>query len=349
MAADAAPMREPDREPPTSPAGWMPTDPAAALLPLVCVGALIASGPGKPGLTSTGSCCRARSCSSPSPHSCCCLLPGRGSCMEPHGGRSWPRPGWRPGPRRPPSRSPTPSGAGWRSRSPGSGSACCSVAECRWRWPRWPPPGWQSATPIALWIGDDAGEFFEENASRRYPLGYRNAEAVSLLRGRPVLMLVLAAARDLDWRRARVAGAATLSIELAVLSQRAHRPLRRVDRRGRAGRRPPRAAADARLHAAGDPTRDSGAPWLLDVFHGGGRVRGFDRAAAHRLRGDGSDLGGRVRARGHRRQNRPPAFARRGRLVSGASGSPSGWCSRRRRLGLARADGGPAGPSRPDR
>ena len=37
MAADAAPRREPDREPPTSPGGWTPTGPAAALLPLVCV------------------------------------------------------------------------------------------------------------------------------------------------------------------------------------------------------------------------------------------------------------------------------------------------------------------------
>ena len=68
------------------------------------------------------------------------------------------------------------------------------------------------ATLIALWIGDDAGEFFEENASLRYPLGYRNAEAaffgVALWP-----MLVLAAARSLDWRaRGALVGAATLSI-----------------------------------------------------------------------------------------------------------------------------------------
>jgi hypothetical protein len=75
------------------------------------------------------------------------------------------------------------------------------------------------ATLVALWVGDNAAEFFEEDATLRYPLGYRNAEAaffgVALWP-----MLVLAAARDLDWRaRGALLGAATLSIELAVLSQ----------------------------------------------------------------------------------------------------------------------------------
>jgi O-Antigen ligase len=75
------------------------------------------------------------------------------------------------------------------------------------------------ASLIALWVGDNAADFFEENAALRYPLGYRNAEAAFFLIA-VFPMLTLAAARELDWRaRGALLGAATLSIELAVLSQ----------------------------------------------------------------------------------------------------------------------------------
>jgi len=75
------------------------------------------------------------------------------------------------------------------------------------------------ATLIALWVGDNAVEFLEDDATLRYPLGYRNAVAAFF--GIAMLpMLVLAAARDLDWRaRCVLVGSATLAMELAVLSQ----------------------------------------------------------------------------------------------------------------------------------
>jgi hypothetical protein len=75
------------------------------------------------------------------------------------------------------------------------------------------------ATLIALWTGSRPEDFFETDATLRYPLGYRNAEAAFfLITLWP--MLGLAASRDLDWRwRASLTAAATLAIELAVLAQ----------------------------------------------------------------------------------------------------------------------------------
>lgn len=75
------------------------------------------------------------------------------------------------------------------------------------------------ATLIALWVGDNAAEFFEDDATLRYPLGYRNAEAAFF--GIALWpMIVLAASKDLDWRaRAALLASATLSIELAILSE----------------------------------------------------------------------------------------------------------------------------------
>jgi hypothetical protein len=75
------------------------------------------------------------------------------------------------------------------------------------------------ATLIALWTGNNSQDFFETDATLRYPLGYRNAEgAFFLIALWP--MLGLAASRELDWRwRAALTATATLAIELAVLSQ----------------------------------------------------------------------------------------------------------------------------------
>jgi O-Antigen ligase len=75
------------------------------------------------------------------------------------------------------------------------------------------------ATLAVLWAGSDAGEFFEADATLRYPLGYRNAVAAFFLMALWP-MLTFAASRDLDWRlRGLLLATSTLSIELAVLAQ----------------------------------------------------------------------------------------------------------------------------------
>jgi hypothetical protein len=75
------------------------------------------------------------------------------------------------------------------------------------------------ATLIALWAGSSSRDFFETDATLRYPLGYRNAEAAFFLIALWP-MLGLAASRDLDWRwRAALTASGTLAIEIAVLAQ----------------------------------------------------------------------------------------------------------------------------------
>lgn len=126
------------------------------------------------------------------------------------------------------------------------------------------------ATLLALWLGDAATKFFEEDATLRYPLGYRNAVAAFFLIGF-FPMLVLAASAELDWRpRGALLGAATLSIELAVLSQSrgavfaiagALAVLLAVH--------PARLRILAYLAIAAIPAAVS-LPWLLDVYQGEG-------------------------------------------------------------------------------
>ena len=259
--------------------------------------------------------------------------------MARHGSRCWPSSGWRPGRwprrsgrRRPRSRSPTPS-ACWPTRSrSGSGIWLCLLLGRSMLLALAPLAAAGAvvavATLIALWIGDNAGEFFEEDATLRYParLSQRRGR---LLRGRPV-----ADARAGGGARSRLAGARRvagggdpLDRARSALAEPSRR-LRRGGRRRRAGRRPPRAAADARLHAARGPARGSGAPLAAGrVPARRGRDRGLDSAAAHRLRGDGGDLGGRVRAGGDRRPNRPTTLARRGEARQrGPLGRPRRWC-----------------------
>jgi hypothetical protein len=75
------------------------------------------------------------------------------------------------------------------------------------------------ATLIALWAGNRPEDFFETDATLRYPLGYRNAEAAFFLIALWP-MLGLAASRQLDWPwRALLTASGTLAIELAVLAQ----------------------------------------------------------------------------------------------------------------------------------
>jgi O-antigen ligase len=126
------------------------------------------------------------------------------------------------------------------------------------------------ATLIALWTGDSAADFFETDATLRYPIGYRNAEAAFLLIALwPTV--VLAVRRELDWRlRAGLTGAATLMIELAVLAQSRASPFA--------------AAAAAMVLVLAHPLRFRtllwlcaaavpaalALPWLLDVYEHGG-------------------------------------------------------------------------------
>jgi hypothetical protein len=74
-------------------------------------------------------------------------------------------------------------------------------------------------TLIALWTGSNSLDFFELDATLRYPIGYRNAEAAFFLMA-VLPAVVLAASGELDWRlRGLLLGSATLMIELAVLAQ----------------------------------------------------------------------------------------------------------------------------------
>ncbi len=200
------------------------------------------------------------------------------------------------------------------------------------------------ATLIALWVGDNAAEFFEEDATLRYPLGYRNAEAAFFgLALWP--MLVLAAARDLDWRaRGALLGVATLSIELAILSQsRAALFAVVVAAAALVAAHPARLRMLGYLALAALPAALS-LPWLLDVF----QADGGDTAAsipplhtacvAMAVSSLASAVLGVIVARTDPRL--APDAARlvgRGLLVALALVVVAGV------VGLARADGGPAG------
>ena len=75
------------------------------------------------------------------------------------------------------------------------------------------------ATLGALWLGDNSRELLELDGTIRYPLGYRNAVAAFFIVGM-LPMIVLAANREIDPRlRVALAGTATLSLELTILSQ----------------------------------------------------------------------------------------------------------------------------------
>ncbi len=74
-------------------------------------------------------------------------------------------------------------------------------------------------TLIVLWTGTNSLDFLDNEATLRYPIGYRNGEAAFFLMA---LMptIVLATSRELDWRlRGVLLGSATLMVELSVLAQ----------------------------------------------------------------------------------------------------------------------------------
>ena len=125
-------------------------------------------------------------------------------------------------------------------------------------------------TLVVLWTGDNAADFFEDDATLRYPLGYRNAEAAYFAIALWP-MLVLAIARELDWRlRGALFGTATLALQLGVLSQSRSALFAVV-----VGAALVIALHPARLRMAGllalvsAPVAVS-LPWLLDVYQAGG-------------------------------------------------------------------------------
>jgi hypothetical protein len=129
------------------------------------------------------------------------------------------------------------------------------------------------ATLIALWTGSNAQDFFETDATLRYPLGYRNAEAAFFL---IVLwpMLGLAVSRELDWRwRAVLTASATVAIELAMLSQSRAAPIAAVVALVvLLAFHPSRLRTVMWLAAMVVPAAIA-LPWLLDVFqHEGGNT-----------------------------------------------------------------------------
>jgi hypothetical protein len=123
------------------------------------------------------------------------------------------------------------------------------------------------ATLIAIAVSDSSTELLEIDATLRYPVGYRNAVAGFFLMAM-FPMVVLAAARDeLDWRlRGLLLGSATLAIELAVLSQSRTSVFALA-----AGVAVLVAAHPARLRILGWLTLAAlpvlpALPWVLDVF-----------------------------------------------------------------------------------
>jgi O-antigen ligase/polysaccharide polymerase Wzy-like membrane protein len=72
---------------------------------------------------------------------------------------------------------------------------------------------------IVLWTGTNSRDFFETDATLRYPIGYRNAEAAFFLMAL-LPAIVLCASRELPWQvRGVLLGFSTLMIELAILAQ----------------------------------------------------------------------------------------------------------------------------------
>jgi hypothetical protein len=130
-----------------------------------------------------------------------------------------------------------------------------------------------AATLIALLVGHNSATLLETDATLRYPLGYRNAEAafflIALL---PMVQLALFA--GFDWRiRGALIGFATLALELAILAQSRGSVFAVI-----AGVVVFVALQSNRLRALGwlalaALPAAAALPWLLEVYqHGGGNT-----------------------------------------------------------------------------
>ena len=125
-------------------------------------------------------------------------------------------------------------------------------------------------TTVTLAAGTDVTSFFHDDATLRFPIGYRNAEAAFFLICLWPLA-VLACEHSLPWQlRAPIVGAMTMVLELVVLSQsRGSLPAAAVALAVFVLLSPRRLRAAAYLALAALPVAPA-LPALLDVFQHGG-------------------------------------------------------------------------------
>jgi O-Antigen ligase len=135
-------------------------------------------------------------------------------------------------------------------------------------------------TLIALWAGSNSRDFFEADATLRYPLGYRNAEAAFFLMAL-LPAIVLCASRELPWQvRGLLLGCSTLMIELAILAQSRASVFAAIIAVGvLIAAHPERLRVLGWLALASIPAVVA-LPWLLDVFQ---RDAGRTAAEIHPL------------------------------------------------------------------
>jgi O-antigen ligase/polysaccharide polymerase Wzy-like membrane protein len=142
-------------------------------------------------------------------------------------------------------------------------------------------------TTVTLASGADVGFYFHpDDATLRFPIGYRNAEAAFLLISLWP-MIVLAARESLPWQlRALITGAATMILDLAVLAEsRGSLPAAAVALLVFLALSPQRLRVATFLGLAALPLLPT-LPTLLDVFQHGGAGPGLIplmRDAAHAI------------------------------------------------------------------
>jgi hypothetical protein len=121
-------------------------------------------------------------------------------------------------------------------------------------------------TLIVLWTGSDSANFFETDATLRYPIGYRNAEAAFFLMA-ILPAIVLCVSRELPWQvRGILLASSTLMIELAILAEsRASAFAALIAIAVLVGLHPDRLRVLGWLVLASIPAAIA-LPWLLDVF-----------------------------------------------------------------------------------
>jgi hypothetical protein len=119
---------------------------------------------------------------------------------------------------------------------------------------------------IVLWTGSNSRDFFETDATLRYPLGYRNAEAAFFLMA-TLAAIVLCVSREVPWQlRGVLLAGSTLMIELAILAEsRASLPGVLIALAVLGALHPDRLRVLGWLVLAAIPAAIA-LPWLLDPF-----------------------------------------------------------------------------------
>jgi O-Antigen ligase len=135
-------------------------------------------------------------------------------------------------------------------------------------------------TLIVLWTGSNSKDFFDTDATLRYPIGYRNAEAAFFLMAM-LPAIVLCAWRELPWQaRGILLASSTLMIELTILAQsRASLFALLIGLSVLVAVHPDRLRVLGWLTLAAIPAAIA-LPWLLDVFQ---RDAGNSAAEIHPL------------------------------------------------------------------